>query len=85
MPTLSDEYNITTQEYCNAMRKYSEWGGGPELIALCNEFKIPIHVYELKQTNNRLNNEYGKIFYILLFIYYLCILYFIGCIFFVVL
>jgi len=41
------QYNITGEEYCGLMRKESYWGGGPEIVALCNVLRRPIHVYEL--------------------------------------
>ncbi len=34
-------------EYCELMAKDAYWGGGPEIVALCNVLKRPIHVYEL--------------------------------------
>jgi len=41
------QYDLTGEEYCDLMRKESYWGGGPEIVALCNFLKRPIHVYEL--------------------------------------
>jgi hypothetical protein len=41
------QYGMTGKEYCEQMRKDSYWGGGPEIVALCNFLKRPIHVYEL--------------------------------------
>ena len=41
------QYGMTAEEYCDQMRKDSYWGGGPEIVALCNYLKRPIHVYEL--------------------------------------
>lgn len=41
------QYDLTGEEYCELMRKDSYWGGGPEIVALCNLLKRPIHVYEL--------------------------------------
>lgn len=32
------------------MRKESYWGGGPEIVALCNYLQRPIHIYELIPT-----------------------------------
>lgn len=43
----SAQYGITGTEYCNLMRQDSYWGGGPEIVALCNVLQRPIHVYEL--------------------------------------
>ncbi len=41
------QYDLTGDEYCELMRMESYWGGGPEIVALCNYLKRPIHVYEL--------------------------------------
>ncbi len=43
----AEQYGMTGKEYCEQMRKDSYWGGGPEIVALCNYLKRPIHVYEL--------------------------------------
>jgi hypothetical protein len=40
-------YGISGKEYCHLMRQNSYWGGGPEIVALCNVLQRPIHVYEL--------------------------------------
>lgn len=39
--------NKSVDEYCSHMAIGSTWGGGPEIVALSNHFKRPIHVYEL--------------------------------------
>lgn len=41
------QYELSPEEYCDQMRKDSYWGGGPEIVALCNVLRRPIHVYEL--------------------------------------
>lgn len=43
----ASQYAVSGQEYCETMRKNSYWGGGPEIVALCNLLQRPIHVYEL--------------------------------------
>ena len=43
----SSQFNIDGEEYCSLMRNEGYWGGGPEIVALCNYLKRPIHVYEL--------------------------------------
>lgn len=43
----ADQYGISPKEYCDLMQQDSYWGGGPEIVALCNVLKRPIHVYEL--------------------------------------
>mmetsp|Transcript_2423 Transcript_2423/g.3497 ORF Transcript_2423/g.3497 Transcript_2423/m.3497 type:complete len:392 (+) Transcript_2423:112-1287(+) len=41
------QYELTGEKYCDLMKRESYWGGGPEIVALCNVLKRPIHVYEL--------------------------------------
>ncbi len=41
------QYNLSAEEYCEQMKKDSVWGGGPEIVGLCNYLRRPIHVYEL--------------------------------------
>jgi len=41
------QYDLDGDEYCDLMRKESYWGGGPEIVALSNVLRRPIHVYEL--------------------------------------
>ena len=41
------QYSISADEYCDLMSQDSYWGGGPEIVALCNVLRRPIHVYEL--------------------------------------
>ncbi|KAL3902912.1 MAG: hypothetical protein SGILL_010647, partial [Bacillariaceae sp.] len=43
----ASQYGISGEEYCQLMRQDSYWGGGPEIVALCNVLQRPIHVYEL--------------------------------------
>ncbi|KAG7358011.1 OTU-like cysteine protease [Nitzschia inconspicua] len=43
----ASQYGISGEEYCRLMRQDSYWGGGPEIVALCNVLERPIHVYEL--------------------------------------
>jgi len=45
--TAAAQYGISGNEYCDLMRQESYWGGGPEIVALCNVLQRPIHVYEL--------------------------------------
>jgi len=53
------QFELEGEEYCELMRKESYWGGGPEIVALCNYLQRPIHIYELVPTskNNNNNNE----------------------------
>lgn len=44
---VAANYNITETEYLQQMLIPNTWGGGPEIVALSNHFKRPIHVYEL--------------------------------------
>lgn len=43
----ASQYGLTGERYCQLMRQESYWGGGPEIVALCNVLRRPIHVYEL--------------------------------------
>lgn len=49
----ASQYGISGEEYCRLMRQDSYWGGGPEIVALCNVLQRPIHVYELASERNR--------------------------------
>ena len=49
----ASQYGISSVEYCHFMRQDSYWGGGPEIVALCNVLQRPIHVYELHVCNNQ--------------------------------
>jgi hypothetical protein len=49
----ASQYGISGTEYCELMRQDSYWGGGPEIVALCNVLQRPIHVYELFNKNNQ--------------------------------
>lgn len=49
----ASQYGISGTEYCRLMRQDSYWGGGPEIVALCNVLQRPIHVYELANEHNR--------------------------------
>lgn len=44
----AQQYNTTAASYCEGMRLPAEWGGGPEIVALANLLRLPIHVYELR-------------------------------------
>jgi len=44
---VAQHYNTTTAEYCRGMAQPGTWGGGPEIVAVCNHLRRPIHVYEL--------------------------------------
>eukprot|EP00522_Entomoneis_paludosa_P014787 CAMPEP_0172449058 /NCGR_PEP_ID=MMETSP1065-20121228/7874_1 /TAXON_ID=265537 /ORGANISM="Amphiprora paludosa, Strain CCMP125" /LENGTH=419 /DNA_ID=CAMNT_0013200657 /DNA_START=36 /DNA_END=1292 /DNA_ORIENTATION=- len=46
----AQQYGLTAEEYCRDMQQESVWGGGPEIVALANVLKRPIHVYELTTT-----------------------------------
>jgi len=49
---VSDHYNMTTNEYCAKMLQTHAWGGGPEIVAISNHLKRPIHVYELASSSS---------------------------------
>jgi len=44
---VADHYNMTADQYCKQMAHPRTWGGGPEIVALSNHFRCPIHVYQL--------------------------------------
>lgn len=46
------QYELTGERYCELMRQESYWGGGPEIVALCNVLRRPIHVYELTSSES---------------------------------
>ena len=43
----AQQYALSPEDYCEAMEQESVWGGGPEIVALSNVLRRPIHVYEL--------------------------------------
>jgi hypothetical protein len=49
---FASQYGMSVQEYCDAMRQDGVWAGGPEIVALCNVLKRPIHLYELHVDDN---------------------------------
>mmetsp|Transcript_20510 Transcript_20510/g.32985 ORF Transcript_20510/g.32985 Transcript_20510/m.32985 type:complete len:381 (+) Transcript_20510:80-1222(+) len=56
----ASQYGITGKEYCRLMRQDSYWGGGPEIVALCNVLQRPIHVYELHVPEPRSSSRRRK-------------------------
>mmetsp|Transcript_22688 Transcript_22688/g.22891 ORF Transcript_22688/g.22891 Transcript_22688/m.22891 type:complete len:339 (+) Transcript_22688:197-1213(+) len=44
---VADHYNLSPAAYCQQMRHSRTWGGGPEIVAICNFLERPIYVYEL--------------------------------------
>ena len=66
----AQQYDMSPEEYCTAMEEECVWGGGPEIVALCNLLKRPIHVYELavqqpgdnkcKNNNNSNSNNINR-------------------------
>jgi len=44
---VANFYNMTPKSYCEHMRHDRTWGGGPEIVALSNYLRRPIHVYVL--------------------------------------
>ena len=55
----SSQFNINGEEYCTLMRNEGYWGGGPEIVALSNYLKRPIHVFELIPKEDSSNIEDG--------------------------
>jgi len=42
----AEQYDMTSDAYCSSMRNKGVWGGGPEILALANALRRPIHVFE---------------------------------------
>ena len=55
---IASHYNTSGEEYCNNMLKEKTWGGGPEIVAISNRMKRPIHVYELVAEGLKRNFEF---------------------------
>ncbi len=53
LSTVAAQYNITKEIYIEMMRQGGVWGGGPEIVALVNLFKRPVHVYELRSAKGQ--------------------------------
>jgi len=51
------QFDLEGEEYCELMRKESYWGGGPEIVALCNYLQRPIHIYELIPAEEASNSQ----------------------------
>lgn len=51
------QFDLEGEEYCELMRKESYWGGGPEIVALCNYLQRPIHIYELISAEEASNSQ----------------------------
>lgn len=43
----AEQCGQSPKDYCYKLRKPHAWGGGPEIVALSNAMRRPIHVYEL--------------------------------------
>jgi hypothetical protein len=44
---ISEVYDMSPKEYCEQILDPRTWGGGPEIVALSNHFRCPIHIYQL--------------------------------------
>ena len=53
----AQQYNISDVEYCTTMAEDCVWGGGPEIVVLCNILQRPIHVYELITSTSTTTKE----------------------------
>ena len=51
------QYGLSGDEYCESMKNNGVWGGGPEIVALCNYLRRPIHVYELMALRPQLSRR----------------------------
>jgi hypothetical protein len=47
LDVVGDYHNMSVDDYCRDMLNPTTWGGGPEIVALSNHFKCPIHIYNL--------------------------------------
>jgi hypothetical protein len=56
---ISDVYGLQPAEYCGQLLDPRTWGGGPEIVALSNHFKCPIHVYQLS-SGRKFYNPFTK-------------------------
>ena len=56
----ASQYGISGSEYCELMRQPSYWGGGPEIVALCNVLQRPIHVYELHVPKQSSSSRFSR-------------------------
>ena len=43
----AEQSELSPAAYCAKLREPHAWGGGPEIVALSNALRRPIHVYEL--------------------------------------
>jgi hypothetical protein len=55
---IADFQSKSPEEYCAEMRRDRTWGGGPEIVALCNYLECPIHVYELGKGSGFLRKHF---------------------------
>ncbi|KAL9179657.1 hypothetical protein ACHAXT_008947 [Thalassiosira profunda] len=63
------QFELDGEGYCDLMRKEGYWGGGPEIVALCNHLQRPIHIYELipadeapaQEEGNKNSDRYGNL------------------------
>jgi len=51
--SVAETYDTSCDVYCQRMRQDGKWGGGPEIVALSNALRRPIHVYELLSADSR--------------------------------
>jgi hypothetical protein len=58
---VSEHYNMTEREYCDQMLLSNSWGGGPEIVALCNHLQRPVHVYDLRRKSSKEGKERGDV------------------------
>lgn len=64
LSAAASQYNISSEEYCEAMLQDCTWGGGPEIVALVNALRRPIHVYELSVHEEPPNGSNSKQFHL---------------------
>jgi hypothetical protein len=47
LEAVTADYKISEEEHLQEILLRNTWGGVPEIIALSNHYKVPIHIYEL--------------------------------------
>lgn len=59
---FATQYGLSPKEYCDTMRQDGVWAGGPEIVALSNLLRRPIHLYELYAVDHDEDDDNPKHF-----------------------
>lgn len=57
LESVAEHHKVSPETYCRQMLHPGTWGGGPEIVALCNHLACPIHVYSLAHQVDELTAE----------------------------